>query len=141
MHDETIVFLELSFHSTNDVMVAAHIEQTGRNETVRAEIRAWAVDHDARVTSEDDESNERTLIRIAGVDSRWRRPHRAAEPRRANERERSALARVLDYWLEQYRRHGQSVFRERLVIDVPLDQISGRHLARQGFLLTLEPAL
>ena len=37
------------------------------------------------------------------------------------------LARVLDHYLDQYLTAGQSVFGERLVVDVPLGQVAGPH--------------
>jgi hypothetical protein len=49
MRDETIVFLELTFHSTSDLLLASRIEPAGHSETVSDQIHAWAAAHGAGV--------------------------------------------------------------------------------------------
>jgi len=116
--DETIVFLELSFHNTSGLVLATRIEQSGHNAQVSEQIRAWARSHGGELEATVDEFGESTSFKISGV---------SAVASGGDEGSAGMVARVLDYWLEQYRAHGQSVFRERLVIDLPLERVSGRH--------------
>ena len=89
MRDETIVFLELTFHNTSDLLLASRIEQSGHNEKVTEEIRAWAAAHGANVDATVNETAEETTYKITRLE------------RESELSSTGVVSRVLDYWLEQ----------------------------------------
>ena len=113
IQDENIVFLELTLRKNEKSILSAEIVQTGHNAVVRKAIHDWAKLRNGRV--QDLVKREVTTYSIENPKLDSSRP---------TER---LLAKVLDYYLDQYCAGGQSVFGERLVVDVPMGQVSGPH--------------
>ncbi len=113
IQDENIVFLELTLRKIQDSALSAEIVQTGHNAAVRKAIQAWAGLRGASI--KDRIRREVTTYRIENPSTDSSKP---------SER---LLGRVLDHYLDQYCQAGQSVFGERLVVDVPMGQVSGPH--------------
>ena len=113
IQDENIVFLELTLRKNERAILSAEIIQTGHNAVVRKAIHDWA---DLRGGSAKD------LIKREVTSYNIELPS-PGSAKRAEE----LLARVLDHYLDQYLTAGQSVFGERLVVDVPLGQVAGPH--------------
>ena len=112
IQDENIVFLELTLRKNEASVLSAEIIQTGHNAVVRKTIHHWA--HLRGASIKDRVRREVTTYLIKNpVPNLSRKPEKV-------------LARVLDHYLEQYC-SGQSVFGERLVVDVPMGQVSGPH--------------
>ena len=112
IQDENIVFLELTLRKNEASELSAEIIQTGHNAAVRKTIHRWARLRGASI--KDRVRREVTTYRIENpVPDPLRKPGKV-------------LARVLDHYLGQYC-SGQSVFGERLVVDVPMGQVSGPH--------------
>ena len=112
IQDENIVFLELTLRKNEASVLSAEIIQTGHNAAVRKTIHHWA--HLRGASLKDRIRREVTTYRVENP---------VLDPARKSEK---VLARVLDHYLEQYC-SGQSVFGERLVVDVPMGQVSGPH--------------
>ena len=113
IQDENIVFLELTLRKNEDSLLSAEIVQTGHNAAVRKTIHDWARLRGASIV--DHVQREVTTYRIENP-----APDSSRKSRRV-------LAKVLDYYLDQYCSAGQSVFGERLVVDVPMGRVSGPH--------------
>ena len=112
IQDENIVFLELTLRKDEASVLSAEIIQTGHNAAVRKTIHHWARLRGASI--KDRIRREITTYRIENP---------VPNPSRKTEK---VLARVLDHYLDRYS-SGQSVFGERLVVDVPMGQVSGPH--------------
>ena len=113
IQDENIVFLELTLRKIQDSVLSAEIVQTGHNATVRKAIHDWARLRGGAM--EDRIKREVTTYRIENPKADAERPSNRL------------LGRVLDHYLDQYCGAGQSVFGIRLVVDVPMEQVSGPH--------------
>ena len=112
IQDENIVFLELTLRKNEASVLSAEIIQTGHNAVVRKTIHHWARLRGASI--KDRIRREITTYRIENP---------VPDPSRKTEK---VLARVLDHYLDRCC-SGQSVFGERLVVDVPMGQVSGPH--------------
>ena len=112
IQDENIVFLELTLRKNEASVLSVELIQTGHNAAVRKTIHHWA------------------RLRGASIKDRIRREvttYRIENPVPGLPgKQGKVLARVLDHYLDQYC-SGQSVFGERLVVDVPMGQVSGPH--------------
>ena len=113
IQDENIVFLELTLRKNNSSILSAKIVQTGHNAAVRKAIHDWARLHDGSI---------KDLVRREVTNYRIELPSPDA-----SKQAKGILARVLDHYLDQHCTGGQSVFGERLVVDVPMGQVSGPH--------------
>ena len=112
IQDENIVFLELTLRKDEASVLSAEIIQTGHNAVVRKTIHHWARLRGASFM--DSIRREITTYRIENP---------VPDPSQKTEK---VLARVLDHYLDRCC-SGQSVFGERLVVDVPMGQVSGPH--------------
>mgnify|MGYP001308640778 CR=1 FL=1 len=112
IQDENIVFLELTLRKNAASALSAEIVQTGHNATVRKTIHSWARLRGASIVD-----HIRREVTTYHIEKPVPSPGQESE---------KVLARVLDHYLDLYC-SGQSVFGERLVVDVPMGQVSGPH--------------
>ena len=113
IQDENIVFLELTLRKNENSILSAEIIQTEHNAAVRKAIHDWAGLRGGSI-------KDRVKREVTNYSIELPLP---GSSKQAEE----LLARVLDHYLDQHRTAGQSVFGERLVIDVPMGRVSGSH--------------